>query len=72
MEKIIKNELNYIQKIFIIKKKIIVYSQKPWKRRISDVCAQSQSARSFLHFKAKLQRKLLRNQLNYTNGGIFS
>ena len=55
-----------------------MYSQKPHKRRISelisDVCAQShaieekgdrQGDGSFLRFKAKLRRKLLRNQLTY-------
>ena len=49
---LIKNYLNYIQNICIIKKILILYSHKPRKRRnspmISDVCAKSQWRRKVI------------------------
>ena len=58
MEKIIKNYLNYIQNICIIKKILILCSHKPRKRRISqmisDVCAQSQWRRKVIGKKLEV------------------
>ena len=57
MEKIIKNYLNYIQNICIIKDEFF-YSHKPRKRRISqmisDVCAQSQWRRKVIGKKLEV------------------
>ena len=71
MEKIIKNCLNYIQNICIIKKRFIFYSNKPYKRRIYQLiflclCTKSldekgdrQEVGICLRFIAKLRRQIL-------------
>ena len=72
MENIIKNYLNYIQNICIIKKRLMFYSHKPRKQMISqiisDVCAQSQwrkkvIGKNLFTFKSKITDNFFKKSL---------